>query len=151
MNLEQYIQELRDFASNVQRNIPEIMVQAANDGLADIETRITSSGQDEFGNVFGHYVEGRYKDYRREKGLEADFVTLQNTNRMWSNISIVAVKTAGFLTTVTIGGQLEETQNKLEWNSDRYETDILALSEQEVADITDTVEKEIEILAKNIL
>lgn len=151
MRLDEYINNMRKFTQEVEQNIPDIMVQSANDGLADIENRITTTGKNEFGEQIGEYVEGRYKEFRQDRGLETDFVSLRNTGRMWSNTKIVGVKTNGFLTTVTIGGDLKETQDKLEWNADRYDNDILALSDSEIENISKGVDHQLQVLANKFL
>jgi len=146
MNLDDFLKALRDFNAALPKELPRIMAALALDAKDMIEQRVTTTGQSATGEKFGDYVEGPYKEMRNERGLETSYVDFRNTNEMWRSISVVGTKITANLATATIGSETQDGEDKLEWQHDRYDKEVLALTQEEIKELEETATKEIQAL-----
>ena len=90
-----------------------------------------------------------YLEWRSANNLQVQHVDLTFTGRMWANTQLIDQQISNTAVRVIVGGRSPETQDKLQWNSDRY-GDVLRLSAGEITDITDIGESRIlAIFARN--
>jgi hypothetical protein len=59
-------------------------------------------------------------EFRAAQGLQTAHVDLGYTNMMWSNMQPVRVEQKGDVYLAPLGGTNTETQDKMNWNRDRY-------------------------------
>ena len=147
MSPSEFAKALRDFAKALETELPKFMSQLALDAKDIIEQRVTRTGQDADGNEFGQYVEGTYKQMKEDKGLETAYVDFRNTGAMWKSITVVGSRISASLATVTLGSQTQEEEDKLEWQEERYGSEVLELSKSEIAELEETYG----ILVQNLL
>ena len=147
MSPSEFAKALRDFAKALETELPKFMSQLALDAKDIIEQRVTRTGQDADGNEFGQYVEGTYKQMKEDKGLETAYVDFRNTGAMWKSIIVVGSRISASLATVTLGSQTQEEEDKLEWQEERYGSEVLELSKSEIAELEETYG----ILVQNLL
>jgi hypothetical protein len=79
-------------------------------------------------------LEGGYKKLRELHGRQTSFVDFMFSGKMWGNIKIISNNSEHIQGTVRIGATTEEDNKKLEGNTKRR-TDILKLSQREIADL----------------
>lgn len=91
-----------------------------------------------------------YADWREANGLQTDHVDLTFTGRMWQNIGIRNLKTGQNIAIVQIGGKNDESQNKLNWNSQRY-GDLMKLSTDDRQNVNIIIDARIQNLANKYL
>lgn len=151
VSLKKYTEDIRNFTEELSKQLPNIVSRVGLDTLDKIEQRMTETGKSSTGEQFGAYVEGRYKDFKSGRGQQTNFVTLRLTGRMWSNINIIDIKNTLTKSTVIIGGQSQETQDKLEHNAERYDKDILSMSLEEEKQADEDIDKELTELANKFL
>lgn len=107
--------------------------------------------KDEFGeNILEQNDFLSYKKWREENGLQTDHVDLTFTGDMFRNLGIVKTGlTSKDVYVVEVGGKTEDSQDKIDWNSDRYK-DILRLSKDEEKLLSKVADEEITRIIKNI-
>lgn len=95
-----------------------------------------------------------YLDYKKEVGRYTGKTDMTLTGRTWNNIVTrekitgkqdKTVTEDGFRTVISAGS--EETQNKLDWNSERY-GDLLELSEKEEEELHELFDDELTRFAR---
>ena len=131
MNLDQFILESRGFVSEIEKELPNLLSEVAVNANSLIQLRVQETGINASGTKLGDYSDGVYKSTRSDRGLPTNFVNLTFTGRMWSNIDIISVKSQGGTAKVQVGASIEENEDKLSFNSVRYEDEILEVSESE--------------------
>lgn len=130
---EQYIERLHEFQAKLTATLPEFVAQRAMDATALIVHRIQEQGNNSNDAQLGNYISGPYKKKREKKGRQTAYVDLTMTRGgagMFGSTGIVAQSFDGNVVKVSVGGKDEFTDNKLEWNSDRY-GDVLEVSKKE--------------------
>ncbi len=95
--------------------------------------RIFEEGKDANGNQIGEYVDGYYKEKRREKGREIGFVNLAMTEQMKRDYQPTQDGIVGY------GFTNKFNLDKSFWNEDRYQKEIFALSDAEATMFVDLV------------
>lgn len=59
-------------------------------------------------------------EFRQAQGLQAKFVDLSYSNKMWANMAPVRVEQNGEIVRAILGATNREAQNKMTWNFERY-------------------------------
>lgn len=95
--------------------------------------RIFEQGRDANGNLIGQYVDGPYKELRREKGRETGFVNLSMTEQMKRDYQPSLTGLVGY------GFTNQFNLDKSYWNEERYDKEIFALSDAEATMFIDLV------------
>lgn len=165
MSIEEVQQAFDDASKAIVNRFPELIQTLALDTKAVIQDRIQKTGTDASGaklpgysttelpSFFLNAKKKKTKTYinlRKEKGLQTNYVDLTFTGEMWRNTQIVESGNKGEKYVVTIGGGSDSSQNKIDWNSDRY-GDILSLSKQEEENISKTYNDEIQKIIDEFL
>lgn len=133
---EEAAARLREAAAALPRFGEDMAVKLSNNAIADIEGRIREKGINADGGPMSPDYTPQYKSYKKRKGRYKGHVDLDLTGRMWGNTGVVENRKSpkgGFF--VTIAGRNQETQDKLDWNSERY-GDVLRLSAKEQEELT---------------
>lgn len=151
MNLDEFIKALQSFNTELEIELPNIMARLALDAKDMIEQRVTTTGLNANNDKFGDYVEGAYKNTREERGLETSFVDFRNTGRMWNSITVIGTKITAKLATATLGSNSPEEEDKLEWQYDRYNSEVLELTISEIAELETTFAAEVQLLLDKFL
>jgi adenine-specific DNA glycosylase len=107
----------------------DLMLTLANDAKALIQQRVQEKGLNAQLNKTPDYSD-QYKKRRQKKGLQVNHMDLTLSGEMWRSTGIVnSVKTDKQII-VTIAGRDDETQNKINWNSEK-QFEVLKLSKPE--------------------
>ena len=150
LELEQFLIQSENFIIEVLQKLPNAVTGAAIEAASEIDRRITESGQNADGGQLGNYTDGVYKQKRQKIGHTTAFVNLQFTGDMWRDVGVVASKTQGSITTATIGAKFKESDDKLFFNSVRYNDEILELKQQEEDNAAEFIDDAMqEIIDKN--
>lgn len=126
MSFEDNIQKVINELPNI---ISDIMLTIANDAKALIQQRVQQLGLNANGNPTPEYSES-YKKVRQRKGLQVDHMDLTNTGEMWRSTGIVSNSRKGENIVVSIAGRDVETQNKINWASEK-QFEVLKLTKEE--------------------
>jgi len=145
--LEAFLQQTRNFIQDVEQKMPIAVTGAAIEAASEIDRRITESGQGSDGSQLGEYTDGVYKNKRAKKGLTTAYVNLQFTGDMWRDVGVIDTKTQGNITTATIGAKFKESDDKLFYNSVRYNDGILELSQQEADNAAEAIDEALQLIA----
>lgn len=171
MEWAEKIEEFRALRAALPEFIEQMSVVIPATALADVRGRIQESGTDAEGkplkeystrplptsyftgpeadpqlsqSAASKYPSGiSYLDYKKEVGRYTGKTDLTLTTRMWNNTHVVSEEVGedGFI--VTIAGGNDETQAKLDANSERY-GDVLGMSEEEVDGLAVTFDDELQ-------
>jgi hypothetical protein len=69
----------------------------------------------------GHFdTTTNWGEFRQAQGLQAKFVDLSYSNKMWANMAPVKTETDGEIIKALLGATNREAQNKMNWNFERY-------------------------------
>lgn len=151
MNLDEFSKSLRAFATALETQLPVIMSSLALDAKDMIEQRVTRTGINAQGNQFGDYVEGVYKQDKEDTGKQTAFVDFRNTGRMWNSITVIGNRISASLSVVTVGSSTAEEEDKLEFQEERYDAEVLELNLEEIAELEETAIAQIQILLDSFL
>ncbi len=130
---EQYIERLHEFQQKLEARLPKFTAQQAMNATAQIVHRIQEQGTNADGAVLGVYTSEPYKNKRSKRGRQTEYVDLTFTRGgagMFGSTGIVSETNANGVVNVVVAGRDSFTQDKLEWNSERY-GDVLELSKRE--------------------
>ncbi len=133
MSLEEYIERLGEFRRLIIQRLPEFTAGKAMDVFAMIRLRIIERGligEDEIKNI---YTSEPYKKKRRDQGRQTEYVDLTFTRGgagMLGSTGLVLQEMNDGIAKASVAGRDEFTQDKLDWNSDRY-GDVLGINEKE--------------------
>jgi hypothetical protein len=140
LELQQFLQQSRNFVRDIEEKLPNAVTAAAIEAASEIDRRITESGQNSSGAQLGDYTDGVYKQKRQKRGLTTAYVNLQFTGDMWRDVGVIDTKTQGNITTATIGARFKDADDKLFFNSVRYNDGILELNQQEAANAAEVID-----------
>lgn len=139
---EEYIARLEKFRARLQSELPPFVATTAMNAKALIQSRIQERGLNSDEEVLGIYTSEPYKKKREKKGRQTEYVDVTFTRGgagMLGSTGIVSETFVNGIVTVKVAGKDEFTQNKLDWNSDRY-GDILETTKKEDALLLSTYE-----------
>jgi len=139
VNADEFISKMNSLKATLENELPDIMGEAGTSAVSLISERFNNSGQDANGALFGKYSETTIR-IKQKKSKQTAFVTLRDTNRMWSNIGIINVKTGNNIAIVKMGGRLEFTRKKLRDNQERFGKRILDVNNSEKAQLSKIIE-----------
>jgi hypothetical protein len=134
---EEYIARLEKFRARLQSELPPFVATTAMNAKALIQSRIQERGLNSDEEVLGIYTSEPYKKKREKKGRQTEYVDVTFTRGgagMLGSTGIVSETFVNGVVTVKVAGKDDFTQNKLDWNSDRY------------GDLLETTKKEDELL-----
>lgn len=134
---EEYIARLEKFRARLQSELPPFVSTTAMNAKALIQSRIQERGLNSDEEVLGIYTSEPYKKKREKKGRQTEYVDVTFTRGgagMLGSTGIVSETFVNGIVTVKVAGKDDFTQNKLDWNSDRY------------GDLLETTKKEDELL-----
>lgn len=132
---EEYIERLHEFQAKLTATLPKFVAQRAMDTTALILHRIQEQGNNSNDVQLGNYISEPYKKKREKKGRQTAYVDLTMTRGgagMFGSTGIVSEINNGGVVNVVVAGRDSFTQDKLDWNSDRY-GDVLEVSKKEEA------------------
>lgn len=139
---EEYIARLEKFRARLQSELPPFVATTAMNAKALIQSRIQERGLNSDEEVLGIYTSEPYKKKREKKGRQTEYVDVTFTRGgagMLGSTGIVSETFVNGIVTVKVAGKDDFTQNKLDWNSDRY-GDILETTKKEDALLLSTFE-----------
>lgn len=135
--LDQFISQAKNFLKDVEEVYPDTVAESAITAASLIQNRIQETGIGSDGSQLGEYTNDLYKQKRAARGLPTSYVNLDFTGDMWRDIKLIEVKTSRGLTTAKIGAQFQENDDKLFYNSIRYDDDILAVTSEEEEELAE--------------
>lgn len=139
---ENFNQEINSLAQQIAAGIPDIIQILALDSKAKIQDRIQEKGKTSEETSFPEYSPG-YKKKRAKNGRQTNHVDLTYTGGMFRRMGIVSAGQQGAEYVVSVGGQDGISQDKIDWNSERY-GDIMNLTDKEEQDLEETYNNEIQ-------
>jgi hypothetical protein len=95
-------------------------------------------------NVHLFVVKGGYQEIREIEGFSNEYKSFEFTTEMWRGFGVKRTEKSSGRFTVVLGGKNSESQNKIDWNSEREGVDIIDASRQEQNFIKKQVEIEID-------
>jgi len=95
-------------------------------------------------NVHLFVVKGGYREIRKIEGFNNEHKSFEFTTQMWRGFGIKRTEKSSGRFAVVLGGRNAESQDKIDWNSEREGVDIIDASKQERDHIKRQVEREIE-------
>lgn len=145
--LEETLKDINHFISDVKELYPLDVAAAAETSASLISDRIGETGINAEGSQLGDYTDGVYKNKRANIGHPIGFVNLRFTGAMWNDLSLIGVKSNGLVTTATIGAKFPENNDKLFYNSVRYNDEILDINQEEEDIINSFLDDKLQVLA----
>jgi len=146
VDINAFQQEVAGITELFATRLPDLLQVAALDGFAKIRNRVQETGKRENGAPLPEYSEDYHRRKAERYGEEAASVrNYTATGDMWRNIGIAGTDQTAQGLTVTIAGETNLAQNKINWNADR-DGDFLAVSEQEENEVAENLQQEIDIL-----
>lgn len=139
---EEYIERLREFQTKLSATLPKFVAQSAMDTTALIVHRIQEQGNNSEDVQLGNYISEPYKKKREKRGRQTAYVDLTMTRGgagMFGSTGIVSESFDGAVVNVKMAGRDDFTQDKLDWNSERY-GDLLETSKKEEAILFESFE-----------
>ncbi len=139
---EEYLQKFERFTTLLIAELPKFTAQQAMNATGLIVNRIQERGLIAEEATLGIYTSEPYKKKRKDKGRQTEYVDLTFTRGgagMFGSTGIVEEVNDVGISRVKVAGRDGFTQNKLDWNSDRY-GDVLDLTTGEVQLITTNFE-----------
>ncbi len=136
-----YIKKLKKLRTSIEQGLPALMAQQAMDAKALVQSRIQEKGLNSEEEQLGIYTSEAYKKQRQKRGRQVAYVDLTNTRGgagMFGSTGLVEQSFENGIAKVVVAGRDAFTQNKLEWNSDRY-GDVLQLTAGEKELIAESV------------
>jgi len=150
MNQDEYIERLKAFKAAIVAEMPAFIAKAAMDLKALIQNRTQEQGEIGEEDVVQIYFSEQYKRKREKRGRQTEYVDLTFTRGgagMFGSIGIVLEESKPGEARVVVGGKDEFTQQKIDWNSERY-GDILGPNQKEKDFIYDSFENFLDKLAE---
>jgi len=89
-------------------------------------------------------VPGGYKQIRQIEGLQTGHKDFWFTTQMWRGFGVKRVQKTKNQVTVRLGGTNQESQDKIDANSEREGVNIINISDSELKDLAKMVDKEIQ-------
>jgi len=89
-------------------------------------------------------VKGGYREIREIEGFSNENKSFEFTTQMWRGFGVKRTEKSSGRFAVVLGGRNAESQDKIDWNSEREGVDIIDASKQERDHIKRQVEREIE-------
>ena len=139
MGIEEYILRLENFKRTLIQRLPEFVASQALNAFGMISHRIVESGLIGEEEVLQLYKSEPYKKKRKKAGRQTEHVDLTYTRGgagMLGSTGLVLQEMNEGVALARVAGRDSFTQDKLDWNSDRY-GDILAPSTEEAQFILD--------------
>lgn len=93
-------------------------------------------------NIHLFEIKGGYQEIRRLEGFGNTAKSFEFTGQMWRMFGIKKTQTTGSKILITLGGKDQESQDKIDWNSEREGIDIIDMNKDEVNHLIRQVEKE---------
>jgi hypothetical protein len=59
-------------------------------------------------------------EFREAQGLQDEYVDLSYSNKMWANMQVVKIEQSNGIVRALLGATNTESQNKMNWNRERY-------------------------------
>jgi hypothetical protein len=145
VNIDDFSSYINDALEKTLADLPEILDQKVLDAKAIIRNRFTQKGlmAGESGDEvsFPAYSDG-YEKYKKRRYNPSTPNKLLLTGDMWRKINIIDRIKSDKNYTVVLGGSDAFSQDKIDWNSERY-TDIFKVTKNEQQIITDVTSEEI--------
>lgn len=133
MGIEEYILRMEKFKTLLIQRLPEFTATQALNAYALIHLRIVQSGLIGEEEILQIYTSEQYKKKRRKAGRQTEHVDLTFTRGgagMFGSTGLVKQEMKGAVAIAVVAGRDGFTQDKLDWNSERY-GDVLAPSLEE--------------------
>lgn len=141
MTWEEKIEEFKQLRAALPEFIENMSLLLPAEALRDVRSRQQERGQNAQGNDHKPYTPA-YLKQKQKAGKYTGKVDLTYSTRMWNNTGVVGreTNTDGFR--VEIAGRSEETQVKLDANSERY-GDVLEMSSDEIDNLATRFDEEL--------
>ncbi len=146
MSIEEFIEKLKELEKTLEEKVPDIMDLVANDGIGLLVKRIQTEG------IKGaEYSEG-YREFKsRKQGADAvKFVNLTYKDRMLNNLKIVSKKNSNGEYRSGMGNDIQEEEDKFEFNILRYGDDFLNYTPDEKEALDEVAQVEIQKIISKI-
>lgn len=143
MKIEEYIERVKKFKALLMARLPQFVAEQAMSTKSLLQLRVQERGEIGVNETVNAYTSEPYKKKREKRGRQTAFVDLTFTRGgagMFGSTGLVLEEEANGIVKVSVGGRDEFTQNKLDWNSERY-GDVLAPSKEEEAAIVERFDK----------
>lgn len=134
MTPDEAIEKMQQFRTKLIASLPDFSTRAAMDATGLIVHRIQEEGDNAEGSQLGNYTEGPYKKKRQKRGRQVEYVDLTMTRGgagMFGSTGIVTQVVEPGIVRTKVAGRDEFTQKKLDWNAERYDTDLLKVNDKE--------------------
>lgn len=95
-------------------------------------------------NVHLFELPGGYAQLRQLEGYSNTRKSFEFTTQMWRGFGVKRIKKSTNEITVTLGGRNIESQNKIDWNSQREGVNIVNISDKELRELAGMVDEEIQ-------
>lgn len=143
MGIDEYMARMDRFKTLLIQRLPEFTASMALNAFALVHLRIVEKGligEEEIARI---YTSEQYKKKRKKSGRQTDHVDLTYSRGgagMFGSTGLVLQEMKGGVATASVAGRDPFTQDKLEWNSDRY-GDVLGASDKEKQFVYDAFDK----------
>lgn len=130
---EEFIEKIHKFQNRLQAELPKFVNKQAMNATGLIINRIQERGLNADETQLGIYTSTPYKNKRKKAGRQTDYVDETFTRGgagMLGSTGIVQESYSEGVAMVKVAGRDEFTQNKLDWNGERY-GDILNVTKAE--------------------
>lgn len=143
MTLDEYIIRWARFKDLLIQRLPQFTATMALEAAALIKLRIVEKGLIGENEISQIYTSDQYKRKRQKSGRQIEHVDLTYTRGgagMFGSTGLVLQEMKNDVARAVVAGRDEFTQNKLDWNSERY-GDVLGASNKEKQHVYDAFDK----------
>lgn len=138
MTPEDLQKKITELQLSINTDLIDGMTALGLNSKAAIQSRIQEQGVNDKGAVFDPYSDA-YLKRKTNAGRYRGFVDFTLSGDMWKGTTVIDSKVEGTKTIVTVGGNSQETKNKLTWNSESR-GNLLNLSDKEQQNILEDLE-----------
>lgn len=142
LNIDQFNNGINAMLRDIADNVPNIVQVIAVDAKALVRNRIQEKGLNAEEQELAGYSPA-YKKRKQKAGKDVGFTNLTFSGDMFRKIDIVEAGQRGSEYVVTIGGKDKLSEDKVEWNSERY-GDIMDVSDEEEKLLAQSVDDQIQ-------
>lgn len=152
-NPENFKKAMDELWGDIADGIPNVVQTIALDAKQKIQSRIQEKGLSFEEVSFPGYTD-KYAKRREKKGRQVGFVDMTVTGGMFRRMQIIETGQKGDEYVVTVGGADQDTQDKIDGNSFGNgkwpgRGDIMAVSENEEAELTENWDNAIQEIIDN--
>jgi len=143
-SISEFNNYMKSVISLIVNDMLNVSLASGNETATVLSERIIDTGKKGDGKRIGTYAPST-KKRKKKKGDESSFVNLTDTKYMWEHFEVIENVKSGKIINTVIGGTDQDTNDRLQWNTDRYK-DFLGLTKKEEKILAAAFDAELQIV-----